>query len=425
VEWEEAVTLIEEVLATQKDKPLSPLDRTILDGSWKNLEYKDIAQPLEYEFDHIRAVGGQLYNRLSQAFGTKITKRSLKLALEQWINTRPMQDIPATEIRGDVLRNYPVFCGRQQELSELQELIRQQRCVLVTGIVGVGKTTLVTQLAKTTVSLADNPFSQVVWLTVGDFRSVEELVERLITYLRPELSTVPKPNANFTLIQICQAQRCLLILDGAEQALEDSEYESFFLQMTKARHQSCIVLTSNQPPSAGVQRWQEDGLPIQIFKVDQLDSSGARELLQSYNLLDEGDWDTLINLYRGNPLYLSQVAKEIRDQFGSSVRAANAVSLMLAGNTIATALGQQTRNLTTTEKLVLVSLTNMGVETFTEINKQNPTVHSSSLLAAIENLISKGLIEPGAVVRGTPRTYRLPPIIHKYVLRNYVHHVLR
>ena len=414
---EEAIQLLEDVLASQNEKPLSPLDRIILDGSWRNLEYKDIAEPTSYDFDSVRTAGSQLYRRLSLALGFKVKKHNLKLALEQWMTRRPVAATPATEIKGDALPNASTLYGRETELSDLQALVLQKRCVVLTGTIGIGKTALALHLAKST--LADPaPFSQILWLTLGDFRSVNELVDHLIACIQPEISQ-SQQNPNFTLIQLFQSQRCLVILEGAESGLDDLEYESLFLQVIKAKHESCVLLVSDDPPSVTIERWQADGLSLQIFKLNGLSKEDARQLLQSYDLLDESEWDTLIETYRGNPLYLSQVARDIRDQFGSSVASANIVSMMITGGAIAAALTRQTRRLSPVERKVLVALTRSDLATFAEIYQRTPSLSSSELFGGLDNLVRKGLVEAGDVVRGKSRTYWLPRLIHKHVLQTY------
>ena len=415
---EEAIQLLEDVLASQNEKPLSPLDRVILDGSWRNLEYKDIAEPTSYDFDSVRTTGSNLYRRLSLALGFKVKKHNLKLALEQWVARRPVTATPATEIKGDALpTNTSTLYGRDTELSDLQALVLQKSCVFLTGTIGIGKTALALQMAKAT--LADPaPFSQILWLTLRDFHSATELVNHLIACIQPEMSQ-SEQNPNFTLIQLFQSQRCLVVLDGAEPSLDDPEYESLFLQIIKAKHESCILLVSDDPPSVTIERWQEDGLSLQVFKLNGLPKEGARQLLQSYDLLDESEWDTLIETYRGNPLYLSQVAKDIRDQFGSSVAAANIVSMMITGGAIAAALTRQTRPLGSVERKVLVALTRSDIATFAEIYQRTPSLSSSELFGGLDNLVRKGLVEAGDVVRGKSRTYWLPRLIHKHVLQTY------
>ncbi len=115
--------------------------------------------------------------------------------------------------------NLPVqatsFVGREQEISELTELIRAHRLVTLTGVGGVGKTRLAVQVAAELVP----EFPDGVWLVelapVGDPAAAPDVVASALGIIVQAGLTVTASVAN-----ALAGRRLLVVLDNCEHVLD-------------------------------------------------------------------------------------------------------------------------------------------------------------------------------------------------------------
>ncbi len=77
---------IVEVLEDKTDKPLTDLQRSILEETLKGQKYSDIAEKNGFTEGHVRDVGYELLQLLSSIFNKSLTKRNLKTFLEKQNN---------------------------------------------------------------------------------------------------------------------------------------------------------------------------------------------------------------------------------------------------------------------------------------------------------------------------------------------------
>lgn len=75
----EALDLVNQLL---EPKPLSYLEQVVFLQSWSGKRYREIALESGYDLSYIKDVGAQLWNCLSEALGAKVTKKNVRLILE-------------------------------------------------------------------------------------------------------------------------------------------------------------------------------------------------------------------------------------------------------------------------------------------------------------------------------------------------------
>jgi hypothetical protein len=77
---EEALAIVESLL---KETTLNDLQEVIFRQCWEQKTYPEIAQNLGYDADYVKLVGCQLWKKLSDVLGIKVTKNNFRSALKR------------------------------------------------------------------------------------------------------------------------------------------------------------------------------------------------------------------------------------------------------------------------------------------------------------------------------------------------------
>ncbi|MGB3263083.1 MAG: response regulator [Microcoleus sp.] len=85
--FEEALEFIESALESKTSKPLSLLEKKILEAAWQNATYSVIADSLYLSTGHIKDLAAVLWQRLSDVMGEKATKNNFRSLLEKQSST--------------------------------------------------------------------------------------------------------------------------------------------------------------------------------------------------------------------------------------------------------------------------------------------------------------------------------------------------
>ncbi|MEG4075100.1 hypothetical protein QUA30_20610 [Microcoleus sp. Pol14C2] len=94
-------------------------------------------------------------------------------------------------------------------------------------------------------------------------------------------------------------------------------YGTFFKPIAESCHNSCIVLISWEKPReiAALESHPKNCQTLQLNSLGE----PAREIFTKKGLLESENWSNLIDIYRGNPLWLNTVCAAIQDLFSGSV----------------------------------------------------------------------------------------------------------
>lgn len=223
------------------------------------------------------------------------------------------------------------FYGREQELTQLKQWVvdKKSRIVLVVGMGGLGKTSIVIELAKQ----VSQQFDYVIWRSVRNGPPFEfmiyELSKRLVAHADTTISQSVDQQF-LRLIEFLRDNRCLIILDNLESILDSGQrigyyrpgyeaYRSFFHILANSTHQSCMVLTSREIP-AELKNVNGDSA-VYIYPLPGLPISATKQLLESRQIT--GDtllFEELNARYSGNILAIKLVAETINKFFNHNVR---------------------------------------------------------------------------------------------------------
>ncbi len=315
------------------------------------------------------------------------------------------------------------FAGREVEVAELTQWIVQERCRLVAllGMGGIGKSTLASYLGN---HLAPH-FEAVLWRSVRDAPSCEELVADCITFFSetPPAAFPASLEQRITqLLARLQASRCLLVLDNLESLLESGDREGGYLpgyegygrligRLAESAHQSCVLLTSREKPRE-IEALEGVRSPVRSLRLVGVDEQAAHDLLSDKGLSGPpAAWQRLVASYAGNPLALKIVAQAVSDLFSGEIdRFLHEGELIFNG--IRPVLRQQVGRLSPLEHLLLTWLAVLREWTPLDTLSQvlHPRVLRAQLLEALEALRRRSLLE-----RGQQASFSLQSVVMEYL----------
>jgi hypothetical protein len=282
-------------------------------------------------------------------------------------------------------------------------LITEQDCRLltITGMNGIGKSAIVRHL----IPLVANQFDRIIWRSLRTSPSLETTLKNLIQFI-PEQTDIDLPiNINeqlSLLIELLRKYRCLIILDDVQHILNSGQiagnykpgyenYGTLFKLMGEIPHCSCLILNSWEPP-INILTFTEDNSAVCLLQLNSL-GKAATEILRDKGLLDEEQWAELINLYRGNPLWLKLVAQTINNLFDGKVSQYLSYQPVFLGDELTPILQQHYQRLSAIEKQAIAQLsTETEPISLTQLMAKYQG-DRSDLFKAIQSLVRRGMIE--------------------------------
>lgn len=330
-----------------------------------------------------------------------------------------------------------VFYGRHEELNRVKHWIIQEKCQLITllGMGGIGKTTLATKLARELVEA----FQGVIWRSLRNAPSLEELLKELIQVVSHQQEMIPPQPEQQTLLllEYLQQSSVLLVFDNVESILRSRDrqgrfregyeaYDQFLRYLAETPHQSCLLLTSREKPH-GLAQFEGNHLPVRSLQLSGVPTEVARSLFLVKGTFSgsDGEWQTLVSRYGGNPLALKIVATSVQDFFGSSI--SQFLDMQQQGvlifDDIRDLLAQQFQRLTALEQEMMYWLAiNREPISLQELQQDLlGKVSLSSLMEGLNGLQRRSLIEQSG--NSHQATFTQQPVVMEYVINRLLEQV--
>jgi NB-ARC domain. len=451
----EVLTLADELIFAKTGKHLDYVQEAILRGTLQDTTYTQIAQEVYSSPSHVRNVGSQLWKILSKELKKDITKANFRTVLEKGkiynyqsaivenitgesitVNnklnicrekarspTTPQNPQPTAKqprIDLDDAPEISTFFDRTSELSTLKQWILENRTRLISilGLSGIGKSAIALQL----IQHIQYEFDCIIWRSLRDAPPLQTLETDLIKFLSQQQETeLPY------LINYLRSHRCLIILDDVQTIFSSGQlagnykqgyenYGTFFKQIAESCHNSCIVLLSWEKPRE-IAALEGHPKNCQTLPLNSL-GEPAREIFTEKSLSESEKWSDLIDLYRGNPLWLNIVSAAIQDLFSGKISEFLSYDSLVLGD-LEYLLHQHFQRLSDSEKQVMSWLANQIKAV--EISKKPALLElsPSEFLKAVESLRRRSLIEK--VQKGDRTLFKLQPAIAEYIKTHTLH----
>ncbi|MEG4232599.1 NB-ARC domain-containing protein [Microcoleus sp. Pol11C3] len=454
----EMLNVADRIVFEKTGQHLDDLQAAVLRGTLQRETYKEIAKDFDCSESRIREIGSELWQILSEELGEDVSKTNFRSTMERLQNSNALNfannvssifnicaegrhppNIPNSHPPNQETANPKQTKTLHQDLSEMPELgdffdrtlelhtlttwILQQQCrlITITGISGIGKTTLAVQL----VQQIKDEFEYAVWYTLDEFPSIDKFQSNLIQLFsnseKPDLS--PTNQKRLPLIKYLQNHRCLIVLDDVHNLFcsgelagkykpQSEEYRSLFKQIEKLSHQSCLMLIGWEQPRE-VTQVKNQNTSIHTLQVKGLEIAAGREILRDYGLEESDNSETLIHRYQGKPLWLKSVANLIQDLGGGLTELLPNDTILLPED-LKDVLQQQFDRLSELEKQVISLLAKASQPINRAKLLENDRISASDLLNALQSLSRRCLIEQQA------NFYTISPVLRQYAIAQAV-----
>lgn len=400
---QETIQVVDNIMHKETGKHLNDIEHEILVGCWEGKGYPEIAKENNRAENYVKNAAKKLWTKLSKSLGENVKKSNFKTTLERIFNYKnqkittvsqaccknnlvtissELSDNQDREINDHNIINYEVklveddqeipylnsFYGLTEELTHLENTIRQKKCrqVSILGVKGIGKTAFTVQL----IEQVKSNFNYVIYRSLNTLPNLTQITQDIIQLISPQEAkkiTVTEKNVFSLLKYYLSNYRCLIILDDLQNIFQEQQlagkykigydnYSKMFKIMTQFDSQSCLILVSREQP-LDIANLPEDNPYCLSLELTGL-RENARYILKDKQLFDDDKWDSLIEIYEGNPFYLKTIARIIKDLCCGSVKDFLAFPQPFLAEEISSILEQQLLRLSPLEIEILGLLTN-------------------------------------------------------------------
>ncbi|MDJ0844397.1 NB-ARC domain-containing protein [Crocosphaera sp.] len=433
---------------------LKPAQEAVFRGAWEGKTYDQIASNSS-DFPNVKYlandIGPNLWQSLTESLNEKISKGNFRAVIEARLSqVREVSPVIVEKDMGQTphqtlidwgeapnVSMIPIYDEREQQINELKSLVTKHQLVSLIGLNGIGKTTVAVKLLEEL--LNNQTFEFIIWrsLSYNPPPKLDKILKEILNFLevkeesllfngREEIHHNQKISL---LIEILRKKRTLLVLDHLECLMQKEKiagqyqkeyatYKTLIERLGRERHQSCLLVITQEKPVEVIEL-EERGFSASSYILRGL-KEDIKKNFHNHRLLDPDKWDDLIEIFRGHPFALQNIASKIKHLFGGSVNNYLKESTINRRD-INEMLDQEISILSDLEKRILFLLStssNRGDLSFSDLKQKliplekSQKLSGSDLQDALESLLQRSLISG-------EKKYRIDPIVKKFISNKY------
>lgn len=307
------------------------------------------------------------------------------------------------------------FYGRTQQLAELEKCLIQERCrlILIHGMGGIGKSTLVRHL----IDKISDKYDYIIWLSLESAPPFQQLALKLVQFL----SKGEKQEDDIVrIMQYLHQQKCLIVLDSWEEIVDSEDYakySEFLERVAKETHKSCLLLLSRRktPKIESL-----EGQLVRSKRLLALTSEEAKEILIAEGMSGtDSELEEFSKRY-SNPWILKRIAQNIHNVFDGDISPFMGISIFV-DEAITDFLDRQFQALSRVEINLIywVALRRNTALWHQLVHDSHQFLTYNQLFQVLNDLIVKhSLLAKKS--EEMPVTYILDPVILKYATERFV-----
>lgn len=419
---------------------LSPTQEIVLREVWNGKTYSEMAYDYNYDPEYIKGVGCNLWKTLSQAFDKQISKSNFVPFIRQKLSYElKVQDNTDHSNANDRLTTgywttapgTKHFLGRKQEMSILHNWTEEPdcRCVVVSGMLGSGKTALVTKFARE----FKDCFDYVVWFSLLETPSLKTLLIRYIKVLdqkytkEQKLASWELSSLLAKFIECLKQRRILLVVDGLQSILkvneantsykkEWEEYGQLLRSVISSNHQSVLLATSRIKPKL-LEYYSKS--QVKFLDLKGFDYQTTKKFLtsQEQKHLQETKISCLIDILQGNPQLLKIIHNHLEEFTDDPEQVVQDISLLEEVQNI---LEIELSYASSLEKEIIywLAVNCSGMSSIQLFQYSSQSQRKLEFLQSINSLVKRTLINK------TNNYYFLMPLMKVYLKRKLVQQAL-
>ncbi|MFM6244325.1 MAG: AAA family ATPase, partial [Dolichospermum sp.] len=311
------------------------------------------------------------------------------------------------------------FYQREKELKNLSDWIFKQntRLISVSGLYGTGKTTLV----KRFIDLNLQKFAVVIWRSLKYPQSLELLITDLLNVCQQEpQATLDKRLKQ--LLDVFANHKCLIILDdlqnifipgkfAGQYKVEYQDYQNFFNMITEVKHQSHVIVISQEKCP------EIECLDDELGPIKSLEISGLYDvdILQNRGLKNEDNWLKLIDLYAGNFIDLKSVSILINKNYDGQVADFLAENTLHITNQMQSRFQQIFKHLSSQEQEIVLHLSKFEIPVTREYLREGLNLSVVDFNNGLQSLQERYLVTK---IKNDKILFQLSSVFREYA-RNF------